>query len=123
LSQESEVLIEVCRRLSDAGIAYMVTGSIAGNFYALPRMTRDIDVVVEIRRKDAEKIVELFKDDFYIDPETVTEAIERRGMFNLLHNAYVIKIDLIVRKDSRATGSWNLNAGVRSVLKDGIYRL
>ncbi|MGH7769892.1 MAG: hypothetical protein ACREQP_20785 [Candidatus Binatia bacterium] len=42
VSEELEVLKELGRRLDKAGIAYMITGSTAGNFYAVPRMTRDI---------------------------------------------------------------------------------
>jgi hypothetical protein len=48
MSEELEVLEEVTRRLDRAKIAYMVTGSIAINFYTVPRMTRDIDIVVEL---------------------------------------------------------------------------
>ena len=100
MSEESEVLKEVCRRLEGAGIPYMITGSIAANFYAVPRMTRDIDIVVEIHKEDINKITDLFKDDFYIERESISEAIEKQGMFNILHNEYVIKIDFIVRKES-----------------------
>lgn len=100
MSEESEVLKEVCRRLESARIPYMITGSTAANFYAVPRMTRDIDIVVEIRMGDVPTITDLFKDDFYIDEETVSEAVAKQGMFNILHNEYVIKIDFIVRKET-----------------------
>ena len=49
MSEESEVLKEVCRRLEAADISYMLTGSVAANFYAVPRMTRDIDIVIEVK--------------------------------------------------------------------------
>ena len=76
----------------------MLTGSTAANFYAVPRMTRDIDIVLEIKREDSHALVKLFEDDFYIDEETVLEAIEKNSMFNALHNDYVVKVDFIVRK-------------------------
>ena len=60
MSEESEVLKEVCRSLERADIPYMITGSIAANFYAVPRMTRDIDVVIEIHKADVNKITDLF---------------------------------------------------------------
>lgn len=77
----------------------MVTGSTAVSFYALPRMTRDIDVVLEVGEEEADKVYRLFEKDFYVAPEAVREAIARRGMFNVIHSASVIKIDFIVRKD------------------------
>ena len=52
MSEELEVLKTVTQRLADASIPYMVTGSIAANFYTVPRMTRDIDIVVELSERD-----------------------------------------------------------------------
>ena len=45
MSQELEILQMVTTRLAESNIPYMVTGSIAMNYYAVPRMTRDIDIV------------------------------------------------------------------------------
>lgn len=47
MSEDLEVLKTVAQRLDGARIAYMVTGSIVLNYYALPRISRDVDVVVE----------------------------------------------------------------------------
>jgi len=46
-------LRDVCARLDGAGIAYMLTGSLAMSFYARPRMTRDIDLVIAELLKEA----------------------------------------------------------------------
>ena len=100
MSQELDLLKIVCERLSVAGIDYMITGSTAGNFYAVPRMTRDIDLVVEVRKEDTDKLVKLFKNDFYIERESILEAIRQQGMFNIIHNDYVIKLDFIIRKNT-----------------------
>jgi hypothetical protein len=40
VSEELEVMKLVTGRLAMAGIPYMVTGSMALNYYATPRMTR-----------------------------------------------------------------------------------
>jgi hypothetical protein len=52
LTEELEVLRIVAERLEPAGIPYMLTGSMAANYYAVPRMTRDIDLVVELSPPD-----------------------------------------------------------------------
>lgn len=98
MNEELEVLKIVTGRLSDADIPYMVTGSIAANFYAVPRMTRDIDIVVELSKRDVARIVRIFEKDFYVERETVQKAINKKGVFNLIHNEYVVKVDFIVRK-------------------------
>ena len=90
----------VTTRLAEAGIPYMVTGSIAMNYYAVPRMTRDIDIVIELSEEDVEETVRLFQREFYVDREMVQQAVKDRLMFNVIHNAYMIKVDLIVRKNS-----------------------
>lgn len=100
MSEELEVLKAVAQRLGAAGIAYMVTGSIAMNYYAVPRMTRDIDVVVELSPGDTDRIYNTFRDDFYIDREAARQAIVTKGTFNIIHKTFVIKVDFIVRKDS-----------------------
>jgi hypothetical protein len=78
----------------------MVTGSMALNYYAVPRMTRDIDLVVELSPQDGERIVDLFREDFYVDGEAVRRAIERREAFNAIEMTRVVKADFVVRKES-----------------------
>lgn len=97
-SDELEVLKLVVTRLDAAGIAYMVSGSTAMNFYAQPRMTRDIDIVVALTLADTDRVVQLFSGDFYCDPDSVREAIARRFMFNVIHCDLAVKVDFIVRK-------------------------
>ena len=98
--EELEVLKEVARRLDRTGIAYMITGSTAANFYAVPRMTRDIDMVVELSEQDIGKFILAFEKDHYLEPETVRDAVKNKGTFNLIHNQYFFKVDFVVRKDT-----------------------
>ena len=100
MSEELEVLKIVTGRLDKANIPYMVSGSMAANYYTVPRMTRDIDIVIELEQTDIDKFVGFFQDDFYIDGEIVKREVLRRGMFNLLQNQYVVKVDFIIKKSS-----------------------
>ncbi|HWM26761.1 MAG TPA: hypothetical protein VNP98_18230 [Chthoniobacterales bacterium] len=100
MQNELDIVRDVSARLDGAGIAYMLTGSIAMNYYAQPRMTRDIDVVVALTPADTEKVVELFSRDYYVSEEAVRDSIVGESIFNLIHNESVIKVDCIVRKDT-----------------------
>ena len=100
MSDEIEVLRIVTQRLDAEGIPYMVTGSMAVNYYGVPRMTRDIDVVVELSVADLDRVCALFQDDFYLERVAVREAIERRTTFNVIHTSRVVKVDFVVRKDT-----------------------
>lgn len=99
MNEELEVLKIVTERLNKANINYMISGSIAANYYTVPRMTRDIDAVIELKYADIDRFEGLFRDDFYIDKEMIRNEVRRQGMFNLIHNKYVIKVDFIICKD------------------------
>ena len=100
VTEELEVLRIVTERLEAAQVPYMVTGSFAANYYAVPRMTRDIDIVVELSAGETDRLCELFEPDFYVDRDAARAAIAEQGVFNLIHVERVVKVDLIVRKDS-----------------------
>lgn len=100
LPSEFEVIRDVAARLDQASIPYMLTGSMAMNFYALPRMTRDIDLVVELGAADVQRMVTLFLPSYYVSRSAVEEAVQTERMFNLIHQESIIKVDCIVRKSS-----------------------
>jgi len=100
MQNELDIVRDVSQRLDHAGIAYMLTGSMAMNYYAQPRMTRDIDMVVELAVADANRIVDLFRPDYYVSAEAVRDSISAQSIFNLIHNESVIKVDCIVRKNT-----------------------
>jgi len=60
VSDELIILRSVTYRLETVGIPYMVTGSMTANFYSTPRMTRDIDLVIELTEGDVESVVAFF---------------------------------------------------------------
>ena len=99
MNGELEVLHDVVARLEAGAFPYMLTGSVAMSVYAEPRMTRDIEIVVELAAEDALRVVELFSPDYYVSDEAVRSAISARGLFNLFNLAKLIKVDLIVKKD------------------------
>jgi hypothetical protein len=100
MQNELDIVRDVSKRLDAAGIGYMLTGSMAMNYYAQPRMTRDIDVVVALRREDAGRVVKLFSPDYYVSREALDNSIAHQSLFNLIHNESVIKVDCIVRKQT-----------------------
>ena len=77
MQNELDIVQDVSQRLDGAGIGYMLTGSMAMNYYAQPRMTRDIDVVVALLPMDAERVVKLFRPDYYVSRDAVDSSIAR----------------------------------------------
>jgi hypothetical protein len=99
MDEQLEFVKLIASRLDSAGIPYMITGSMAMAVYSVPRMTRDIDLVVELKPVDVDKIVDLFSEDCYIDRDSVRQAVVEHSMFNIIHNQWVVKADFIIRKD------------------------
>jgi len=100
MQNELDIVRDISARLDSAGIGYMLTGSMAMNYYAQPRMTRDIDIFVALRAADTERLVQLFTTDYYVSREAVDSSIAHQSLFNLIHQESVIKVDCIVRKQS-----------------------
>ena len=98
MHEQVAVLQHITHHLEQAGIPYMLSGSTAMNYYAQPRMTRDIDLVVEIQVADTARLVVQLGEDYYFDEEAAQAAIQHESLFNLLHHASLVKIDCIVRK-------------------------
>jgi len=97
---EIDIVRDISRRFEQAGIAYMLTGSMAMNYYAQPRMTRDIDVVIAIGPEDVGRVAALFRPDYYVSEENIRESLAHESIFNLIHQESVIKVDCIIRQSS-----------------------
>jgi hypothetical protein len=100
MQNELDIVRDVSQRLDAASLDYMLTGSMAMNYYAQPRMTRNIDVVVALRPEDAGRVVKLFRPDYYVSREAVDSSIALPSLFNLVHNESVIKVACTVRKQT-----------------------
>jgi hypothetical protein len=85
-------------RLNKLSLPYMITGAAASIIYGEPRLTNDIDLVVDMNADDVDAFVDEFPlDDFYCPPpEVIRLEIARplRGHFNLIHHATGFKADI-----------------------------
>ena len=78
----------------------MLSGSTALGVYATPRMTRDLDLVVQLDAGNVDTFVHAFSEDFYCDADAVRRSTLSRGIVNLIHTEHIVKVDIIVRKDT-----------------------
>ena len=92
-----ELLRHAARCLEQAGIPYFVTGAVAGIVYGEPRLTNDIDIVADIRDEHLPLLKKCFpEDDFYLDLDMASKAIEAKSQFNIIHPASGFKIDIMI---------------------------
>jgi len=91
---QSDLLKKVTGILSTQKIPYMLTGSLVSSIQGEPRSTHDIDIIIAIRPSDIAGIVRAFPaDEFYLDPESVAQALKNQGMFNVIDLREGDKVD------------------------------
>ena len=77
---------------------YMITGAVASIIYGEPRLTNDIDLVINMKSGNVEAFADTFPiEDFYCPPpEVIRLEIGRsqRGHFNLIHHKTGFKADI-----------------------------
>jgi hypothetical protein len=93
-------LQKVVEILDEAGVQYMLTGSLAAAYYAVPRATQGIDLVLETEAEGVERLVGgLQAEGWYVDQDAALEALRRRGQFNTIDPVSGWKADFLVRKE------------------------
>jgi hypothetical protein len=91
---QPELLKKVITFLEKAGISYMITGSIVSSLQGEPRSTHDIDLVIVLDKSMIDILIAAFPSpDYYLDKDSVLEALTRHEMFNLLDIAEGDKVD------------------------------
>ena len=84
-------------RLNKIDVPYMITGAVAVIIYGEPRLTQDIDLVIELKTDKIEAFRKSFSpEEFYCPPqESLKAEINRpiRGHFNIIHLETGFKAD------------------------------
>lgn len=84
--------------LEKYGFQYLVTGSVAAMAFGEPRLTNDIDLILEIGTGHIDSLLKAFPETHYYLPPVEVIQSERvraqRGHFNIIHLATMLKADI-----------------------------
>jgi len=97
---ESDFLIDVLGRLRQAGIDYMLTGSMASNYWGIPRTTHDLDFVVALEPGQVEQVVSAFRLGLFIQEVSVRSAFQPPYQFNVLDEQSALKADFWLLREN-----------------------
>jgi len=87
---------DVVRALDDIDAPYLIVGAFAGLAFGITRTTFDIDILVDLRPEDCDRLSEKFPlPRFYADPEMMKDSIRLGIMFNLIDTQEGVKADLV----------------------------
>lgn len=95
-SDPRQLLVKIAKTLKQLKIPYLVTGGIAVLVWGRPRFTADIDIVIELKSSDIEKLAKALKKlgrAGYIDEEMMKDAICREDEFNFIDGETGLKVD------------------------------
>ena len=95
---EQELLVDCLRRLNRCEITYYLTGSMASNYWGIPRTTHDLDFVIQLPPSVAGKLVSAFAPDYYIDEASVRAAYQPPHQFNAIDTRSALKVDFWLPK-------------------------
>ncbi len=96
-----DTLAKLVPILEQLGVRFHLTGGVATIAYGEPRMTQDIDVVVDPRPLSThlERFLSAVeKAGFLFDADTTRRAIAEGGLFQMLDLAESLKVDLYPRE-------------------------
>lgn len=91
---QPELLTKVLSFFREHHIEYMITGSVVSSLQGEPRLTHDVDIVVQIDKSVIPLIIRTFTPPrYYVSESAIAEAIERKTMFNLIDTSENDKVD------------------------------
>lgn len=82
--------------LEQLAVPYMVVGGFAAIFYGEPRLTLDVDIVVDMKWRHIAPFVRAFPiSDYYVSEEGIRDSLQRRYPFNVIQPTTGAKVDLV----------------------------
>jgi hypothetical protein len=90
---EQQLLVDCLRRLNGAEITYYLTGSMASNYWGIPRTTHDLDFVIQLPPTAIAKLVAAFSPEYFIDEVSIRAAYKPPHQFNAIDTRSALKVD------------------------------
>ena len=104
------VAARAARACTDLGIPYLIGGGVAATVHREFRTTRDVDLIVRLKRADARRFAAALSGDFSLDPPDVLAALDHvaaaatnrkeRATFMALDRASGYRLDVFCISDS-----------------------
>ena len=92
------VTLLVIDALDALGVPYLIGGSLASAVHGVLRATLDTDLVADLRLEHAEPLARALGGTFYVDAESIREAVLHQRSFNVIHLETMFKVDVFVVK-------------------------
>lgn len=84
--------------LADLGLKYHFTGGVASSYYGDPRLTQDLDLVLQLAvdQPETRALLERLSAGYLVTEPVALDAIKRNGLFQAIDQRSMIKVDFHV---------------------------
>ncbi len=115
---ELEDLVELCRRLNEAGVRYILIGGFAVILHGFVRGTKDIDLLVDTTPANVQRIREALS---YLEDNAVAEVRDDEiSRYAVVRVADEIIVDLMARACGIDFAQATIEAGVETIEIEGV---
>ena len=83
-----------------SNIPYYITGGVAATIYGDPRTTRDLDVVLNVRKTEIPDLVAVLEAEGFYVPGVEDVVSGRMNTLQIIHQQTVLQADLVISVDS-----------------------
>ncbi len=98
---ERELLVDCLQRLNRLSVPYMLAGSMASNYWGIPRSTHDLGFVLLLQPSEVDNLAAAFSEGFFLQPESIRSAIASPPhQFNAIDEQSALKIDFWLLGDN-----------------------
>ena len=95
-AESIRLALKVAEIFDALAVNYLIGGSVASSILGEPRATLDVDIVADLQISHVQPLIALMTGEFYIDEMMITEAINRKSSFNVIHLDTMQKVDIFI---------------------------
>lgn len=123
---DGEVVGQIVSVLEDLRVPYMIGGSVALSVWATPRMTHDLDIVVDMPEQLIADFCNRFSQErYYIDAEVMRTSFSPKnhagmGMYSFIDTEAGLKVDLFSLRDDDPAQQSALSRRVIAEVVEGV---
>ena len=99
MTDQKDFLKRLLDALENAGIAYMLSGSLGSSFHGRPRATNDVDIIIGPSQAQLDTFLKSLGKQYYVSADAVRDAFEHNAMFNVIDIEGSWKADFVIRKN------------------------
>jgi hypothetical protein len=94
------VMLPALQAFDEQNLFWYLGGSIASSLHGMQQMAQDIDLVVNLHSQNLPSLLPLLKQYYIFDEDALQEAVSQRTACSLIHRNTLMKVDLIMARQS-----------------------